>query len=192
LEFCFNESYVCGDERGNIQLQNRGVLTINADCIARSPITTLQGHPAIRSTIEKKPATIATHSIERPRQVSRQDTTMHNKTADKLNHLQGEIHQLQEQQERGNLETTSKIQGNYVKIISIATGLEILLLLAAIFVLVRQFKYKRVLPRERHGTEHRFSNTNESAENAHKHRIIHKKNFCYLRIYLFIKYIYIK
>jgi len=28
-------------------------MTVNADCIAWSPIITLQGHPALRSTIEK-------------------------------------------------------------------------------------------------------------------------------------------
>jgi len=44
-------TYVCGDKRVKTQVHNGGILTMNADCIARSPIITLQGHPAIRSTI---------------------------------------------------------------------------------------------------------------------------------------------
>jgi len=97
-------TYDCGDERGKVQ-----------DCIARSSIIALQRHPAIRSMIEKKLPTIVTHPIKIPRQVSHQSTTTHNKTADKLNQMQGEVHQLQEQQERGDLETTSKTQRNYIK-----------------------------------------------------------------------------
>jgi len=47
-------TYVCGEERRKIQVHNNGIVTMNADCIARSPVVTLQGHPALRSTIEKK------------------------------------------------------------------------------------------------------------------------------------------
>jgi len=70
-------TYVCGDERGKIQVHNNGIVTMNADCIARSPVVTLQGHPALRSTIEKKPATIVTHSFKSPIQERQQYTTIH-------------------------------------------------------------------------------------------------------------------
>jgi len=85
------------------QVHNSGIITMNAGCIARSPINKLQGHPALRPTIEKKPATIVKQLIKRLIQESRQDTTVHSWTAGNLNHLMGEVHQLQEQLERGNL-----------------------------------------------------------------------------------------
>jgi len=93
-------TYVCGEERGKIQVHNNGIVTMNADCISRSPIVTLQGHPALRSTIEKKPATIITHSFKRPIEENHQDTTTHSSSTSNLNHLQGEVHQLQEQIDR--------------------------------------------------------------------------------------------
>jgi len=87
---------------------------MNADCVARSPVITLQGHPALGSTIEKKPATntCITHSFKRPIQESHQHTTIHNSLTGNLNHLQG----------KGDLETTSNTQANYIKPISIAAG----------------------------------------------------------------------
>jgi len=59
-------AYVCGEERGKIKVHNNGIVTMNADCIARSTIVTLQGHPALRSTIEKKPATITQVNYVKP------------------------------------------------------------------------------------------------------------------------------
>jgi len=114
---------------------------MNADCITRSPIVTLQGHPALRSIIEKKPA-------KRPIQESHQDTIIHSSKTGNLNHLRGEVHQLQEQLEKVDLETTSNTQANSVKPNSIAEGLVILLLLAAIFVLIRKGKNTRMFHQE--------------------------------------------
>jgi len=81
-------------------------VTMNADCIARSPVVTLQGHPALRSTIDKKLATIIIHSFKRPIQERQQDTTIHSNTTSNLNHLQGEVHQPQEQLDRGDSEAS--------------------------------------------------------------------------------------
>jgi len=142
-------TYVCGEERGKIQMHNNGIVTMNADCITRSPIVTLQGHPALRSIIEKKPA-------KRPIQESHQDTTIHSSTTCNLNHLHGEVHQLQEQLDRGDSESTSNTQVNYVKSISIAASLVILLLLASIFVLIKKGKQTRMF-HEENVTEQSFT-----------------------------------
>jgi len=141
-------SYVCGDERGKIQVHNNGILTMNADCIARSPVATQQGHPALRSTIGKKPATIITHSFQSPIQERQQYTTIRSNTTSNLNHLQGEVHQLQEQLDRGDSEATKNTQVNYVKPISITAGLVILLLLAAIGLVIRKGKQTRICQQE--------------------------------------------
>jgi len=129
-------------------VHNIGIVTTNADCIARSPVVTLQGHPALRSTIEKKPATIISHSFKRPRRESHQDTAIHSNTTSNLNHLQGEVHQLQEQIDRGDSETTANTQVNYIKPIAVAAGLVILLLIAVIFVLIRKGKQTRMFHQE--------------------------------------------
>jgi len=140
---------------------------MNADCIARSPVVTLQGHPALRSTIEKKPATIITRSFKKPIQERQQDTTIHSNTTSNLNHLQGEVHQLQEQLDRGDSEATTNTQVNYVKPISIAAGL----------VILRKRKTnKNMSTRERRRTKRHFPNTYESGENADDYGIIQKKN----------------
>jgi len=121
---------------------------MNADCIARSPVVTLQGHPALRSTIEKKPARIITRLFKKPIQERQQDTTIHSNTSSNLNHLQGEVHHLQEQLDRGDSEATTNTQVNYVKPISIAAGLVISLLLAAICLLIRKGNQSRICQQE--------------------------------------------
>jgi len=139
---------VCGEERGKIQVHNNGIVTMNADCIARSPVVTLQGHPALRSTIEKKPATIITHSFKSPIQERQQYTTVRSNTTSNLKQLQGEVHQLQEQLDRGDSEATTNTQVNYVNPIAIAAGLVILLLLAAICLLIKKGKQTRICQQE--------------------------------------------
>jgi len=138
---------VCGEERGKIQVHNNGIMTMNADCIARIPIITL---PSVKVDNREKPVTNFTHSFKRRTQESHQDTTIHSSTTGNINHLQGEVHQLHDQLEKGDLETTSNTQANYVKPISIAAGLVILLLLAAIQLtqLIRKGKNTRMFHQE--------------------------------------------
>jgi len=114
----------------------------------RIAFITLQRHPALRSTIEKKPAKIITHLFKKPRQQSHKDTAIHSNTTSNLNHLQGEVHQLQEQIDRGDSETTANTQVNYIKPIAVAAGLIILLLIAVIFVLIRKGKQTRMFHQE--------------------------------------------
>jgi len=141
-------TYVCGEKRGKIQVDNNGIVTMNADCIARSPVVALQGHPALRSTIKKKPATIITHSFKSPIQERQQYTTVRSNTTSNLKHLQGEVHQLQEQLDRGDSEATTNRQVNYVNPVSIAAVLVILLLLAAICLLIKKGKQTRICQQE--------------------------------------------
>ncbi|XP_070851468.1 uncharacterized protein [Drosophila suzukii] len=77
-------TYVCGEERGKIQVHDNGIVTMNADCIARSPVS--------------------------PIQERQQYTTIRSNTTSSLKHLQGEVHQLQEQLDRGNHEYAGELR----------------------------------------------------------------------------------
>jgi len=42
-------TYVCGEQRGKIEVHNNGIVTMNAACNARRPTVTLLGHAALRA-----------------------------------------------------------------------------------------------------------------------------------------------